>query len=357
MIVAPYVLKLIRLSLIQPNTRRIEGCAPPLSMQLALVGSHASLPSKVYWQSVLPNTPMPKALQDSLISSIGQIQIPTPYPFFFSSSPTSSPLALVGSHASLPSKVYWQSVLPNTPMPKALQDSLISSIDTRFNHPNGLSNKKLEGRGTVDTTFFIETDLRPGKKMKLHFSTANGATFLPHQVAKSVPFSSDKLLEILNLFSVIDKSEEAKVIKSTIVTCETKCVDREGGLCATSLESLVDFSVSKLGKNVQVLSTQVPKETEKQEYRITGVHRINANKGVVCHKQNYVYAVFYCHEIHDAGTYMVPLVSSDGTKVNAIAACQADAFVGNAFNVLKVKPGTVPICHFLDGDSLLWVPN
>ena len=42
--------------------------------QLALVGSHASLPSKVYWQSVLPNTPMPKAVQDSL-SSDGQILI------------------------------------------------------------------------------------------------------------------------------------------------------------------------------------------------------------------------------------------------------------------------------------------
>ena len=233
----------------------------------------------------------------------------------------------------------------------------MSFTGTRFNHPNGLSNEKLEGREKIDTTFFIETDLRPGKKMKLHFSTANGATFLPHQVAKSIPFSSDKLPEIFNRFSVINKSEEAKVIKSTIVTCETKCVDREGGLCATSLESLVDFSVSKLGKNVQVLSTQVPKETEKQEYRITGAHRINANKGVVCHKQNYVYAVFYCHEIHDAGTYMVPLVSSDGTKVNAIAACQTDAFVGNAFNVLKVKPGTVPICHFLDGDSLIWVPS
>ena len=126
----------------------------------------------------------------------------------------------------------------------------MSFTGTRFNHPNGLSNEKLEGREKVDTTFFIETDLRPGKKMKLHFSTANGATFLPHQVAKSIPFSSDKLPEIFNRFSIINKSEEAKVIKNTIVTCETKCVDREGGLCATSLESLVDFSVSKLGKNV-----------------------------------------------------------------------------------------------------------
>lgn len=234
-----------------------------------------------------------------------------------------------------------------------------SFLDTRFfTHPNGLSNEKLEGMENVDTTFFIETDLRPGKKMKLHFTnTANGATFLPHQVAKFIPFSSDKLSEILNRFSVKENSVEAKVIKSTIKMCESPCTAGEDGVCATSLESLVDFSVSKLGKNVQVLSTQVPKETKKQEYRITGVHRINANKGVVCHKQNYAYAVFYCHEIHDAGTYMVPLVSSDGNKLNAIATCHTDASVANAFNVLKVKPGTVPICHFLASDTLLWVPN
>ena len=34
--------------------------------------------------------------------------------------------------------------------------------------------------------------------------------------------------------------------------CETPCTAGEDGVCATSLESLVDFSVSKLGKNVQV---------------------------------------------------------------------------------------------------------
>ena len=60
---------------------------------------------------------------------------------------------------------------------------------------------------------------------------------------------------------------EAKVIESTIEMCETR---------GTAGESLVDFSISKLGKNVQVLSTQVPKETKKKEYRIT---RINVNKG------------------------------------------------------------------------------
>ena len=87
------------------------------------------------------------------------------------------------------------------------------------------------------------------------------------KVAKSIPFSSDKLLDILNHFSVKEKSVEAKVIKSTIDMCETP---------GTAEKSLVDFSISKLGKNVQVLSTQVPKETKKKEYRIT---RINVNKG------------------------------------------------------------------------------
>lgn len=51
--------------------------------QLALVGTHASLPYKVYWHSVLPNTPMPKAVQDSL-GSDGQIQIQTPFPIYIS---------------------------------------------------------------------------------------------------------------------------------------------------------------------------------------------------------------------------------------------------------------------------------
>lgn len=34
-------------------------------MQLALT-SHAVLPSEVYWNSMLPNTPMPKSIRDVL---------------------------------------------------------------------------------------------------------------------------------------------------------------------------------------------------------------------------------------------------------------------------------------------------
>uniref|UniRef100_F6H2Z2 Uncharacterized protein n=1 Tax=Vitis vinifera TaxID=29760 RepID=F6H2Z2_VITVI len=33
-------------------------------MQIAVQASHAALPSEVYWNSVLPNTPVPKAFRD-----------------------------------------------------------------------------------------------------------------------------------------------------------------------------------------------------------------------------------------------------------------------------------------------------
>lgn len=35
-------------------------------LQVALVATHAALPPQIYWYSVLPNTPMPKAITDLL---------------------------------------------------------------------------------------------------------------------------------------------------------------------------------------------------------------------------------------------------------------------------------------------------
>ena len=211
--------------------------------------------------------------------------------------------------------------------------------------------------------FFFEKNMQPGTKMELHFiRDANLATFLPRQVANSIPFSSKKFPEILNEFSIKPESEEAETIKNTIRECEEPGIKGEEKYCATSLESMVDFSTSKLGKGVQVVSTEVEKETQKQQYTITtGVKKLAGDKAVVCHKQSYPYAVFYCHKTQTTRAYMVPLVGADGSKVKAVAVCHTDTSAWNpkhlAFQVLKVKPGTVPICHFLPEDHVVWVPK
>ncbi|CAK9182715.1 unnamed protein product [Ilex paraguariensis] len=325
-------------------------------------------------------------------------------------------LALVASHAALPSEVYWKSVLPNTLMPKAVKDLLhpewmedkSTSVGVGKGGVNVGAGKGKQGGGTnvgvgkggvsVGTSqkgkpvyvgvspgpvpflykyaatenqlhdnpnvalFFLEKDMHVGTKMNLHFiKSTNAATFLPHMVAKSIPFASDKIPDILNRFSVKPNSVEAEAMKKTIKECEEPGITGEEKYCATSLESMIDFSTSKLGKNVQAMSTEVEKETQLQEYRIAGVKKMAGGDTVICHKQSYAYAVFYCHKTHNTKAYMISLKGTDGTAAKAVAVCHKDTSAWNpkhlAFQVLKVTPGTVPICHFLPEDHIVWVSN
>lgn len=214
--------------------------------------------------------------------------------------------------------------------------------------------------------FFLEKDLHQGTKLNLQFTkTSNDAAatfFLPRQVADSIPFSSNKADDVLNKFSLKPGSEEAEIVKNTIAECEEPGVVGEEKRCVTSLESMVDFTTSKLGKNVEAVSTDVNKEKELQQYTIApGVKKLTEDKAVVCHKENYPYAVFFCHKTNAVKAYFVPLEGVDGSRVKAVAVCHTDTSKWNpkhlAFQVLKVKPGTVSVCHFLPQDHVVWVPK
>ncbi|XP_059644355.1 BURP domain protein RD22-like [Cornus florida] len=342
-------------------------------------------------------------------------------------------LALVASHAALTPEAYWKSVLPNTPMPKAVVDLLHPewneekstsvdvgkggvNVDAGKGNAGGGTNVDVGGKGVgVDSgkgtnvgvgkggvsvhtgkkgkpvyvgvtpgknpflyqyaatenqlhdnpntaLFFFEKDLKPGTTMNLVFTkSTNAATFLSRQVAESIPFSSNKMQQILNHFSVKPNSMEAEIMKKTIKECEEPGTKGEEKYCTTSLESMVDFSTSELGNNVHAISTVVEKETPLQKYNIAGTKKMVGEEAVVCHKQNYPYAVFYCHKTQTTKTYTVSLVGADGTKAKAVAVCHTDTSEWNpkhlAFQVLKVKPGTVPICHFLPEDHIVWVAN
>ncbi|XP_054819919.1 BURP domain-containing protein 3-like [Prosopis cineraria] len=283
-------------------------------------------------------------------------------------------VALVATHAALPPELYWKSMLPATSMPKFISELLHSTGDNTTIHLRGNStlhrptfiyansdNEELHNIPNT-TLFFLEEDMKPGHKMNFHFTqTSNQSSLLPHEVVKSVPFSSSKVAQILKEFSVKPGSTEAKVLKETIEMCEKPGVKGEEKYCATSLESMVDFITLKLGKNVEALSTEVmKKETKKQEYTITlGAKKVGEAKVVVCHKLNYIYALFYCHKTETTIAYTVPLVGADGTEVKAVSLCHTDTSEWNpkhlAFQVLKVKPGSVLVCHFLPQDNVVWV--
>ncbi|KAF8393362.1 hypothetical protein HHK36_021605 [Tetracentron sinense] len=323
-------------------------------LSLALVLSHA-VPSEIYWQSVMPNSPMPKAVQNLLrpdwtVEKSTSVGVGKGGVGVNSGDATSVGVGKGGVGVATGSKGK-PVVVGVTPGPNPFVYKYAASEDQLHSDPNV-------------ALFFLEKDLHPGTKMTLHFTkTTTGATFLPRQVAETIPFSSKKLPDNLHRFSIDPKSAEAEVMKNTIKECEEPATKGEEKYCATSLESMVDFSISKLGKNIKAISTEVSKEeTKKQEYSITlGIKKMVRDETVVCHGQNYAYAVFYCHKTHTTRAYVVPLIGVDGTKAKAVAVCHTDTSKWNpkhlAFQVLKVKPGAVPICHFLPEDHIVYVPN
>ncbi|CAA7397376.1 unnamed protein product [Spirodela intermedia] len=201
--------------------------------------------------------------------------------------------------------------------------------------------------------------------MKLHFMKVTPTTaFVPREAADSIPFSSDKLPEILERFSVKPGSVEASAMNQTLKACEDPAAAGERRYCATSLESMVDFATASLGtRDVQVASTEAGAgATAEQVYTVAAdAERLAAGKKVACHARPYAYAVFYCHVARSSRAYVVPLVGENGAKVGGVAICHADTSGWNprhvAFKLLKVKPGTVSICHFLPQDHVVWAPR
>uniref|UniRef100_A0A1D1ZGU6 Dehydration-responsive protein RD22 n=1 Tax=Anthurium amnicola TaxID=1678845 RepID=A0A1D1ZGU6_9ARAE len=216
------------------------------------------------------------------------------------------------------------------------------------------------------TLFFLEKDMYAGAKMSLHFTrTQPKGAFLSRSAANSIPFSSAKLPDVLTRFALQPNSREAEAMKQTLQECEEPAAAGESRHCATSLESMVDFATASLGtRDVRAVSTEVGGAgTPKQQYTIAGpgVLELAGSKVVACHGEPYAYPVFYCHVTRTTKAYVVPLVGEDGTRVDAVAVCHADTSAWNprhvAFHVLKVKPGTVPVCHFLPQDHVIWAPR
>ncbi|XP_010924753.2 BURP domain-containing protein 3 [Elaeis guineensis] len=351
---------------------------------LAAAVGHAALSPQLYWHSVLPNTPMPKAISNILSPdafadekagtsvSVGKGGV---YVNAGKGKPGGTTVGVgrggVGVHVSPANgkpggtnvSVGNGGVSVNTGYPK--KKPVVVNVrpgNSPFSYIYAATETQLHDDPNV-ALFFLEKDLRPGAKMNLHFTQTNsGATFLPRQEADSIPFSSSKLPAILHQFSIESDSIEAEAMKKTLKECEEPAVGSEKKYCATSLESMADFSTSTLGTHdVKAISTTVDKEgTPAQQYtiRASGVRRMAGTELVACHPEAYPYAVFYCHATTAARAYTVEMVGKDWTKVEAVAVCHTDTKAWNpkhlAFQVLKVKPGTVPVCHFLPQDHVVW---
>ncbi|XP_047970917.1 BURP domain protein RD22 [Salvia hispanica] len=325
-------------------------------LSVAIVVSHAALPQEEYWNSVLPNTPMPKAIKElvqptsewlddkSTAVGVGNGGVNVNNGNSGTNVNVGGPGVTVGTHNRNGKPVYVR----------------VAPTGNPFNYLYAATETQLHDDPNV-ALFFLEKDLYAGNKMTLHFSKPTGEeeAFLPRHLADSMPFSSNKLPEIYSEFSVKPGSSEAEAIKKTIQECEGTKLQGEEAFCATSLESMVDFTKSVLGKDATAVSTEAD-STERKVYRIEAVTKLPTDKpAVACHKQEYAYPVFYCHKTDTTVAYRVSLVGAGGSKADAVAVCHRDTSQWNpkhlAFQVLKVKPGSVPVCHYLPENHIVWV--
>ncbi|KAJ8570054.1 hypothetical protein K7X08_006631 [Anisodus acutangulus] len=312
---------------------------------LAFVAStHAAISPEVYWKVKLPNTQIPKVIKDFLPQSDNVVpelkQDNTKEKVYYG---LSGYIAISWHHAA--NSAYERLVLEKVNPIKQVTEGIDDSPLKQY--------------------FLLEKDLEKGNVINFpSLLNKNEAPFLPRKFAESIPFSMEKFPEILNHFSIDSKSKDAQAIEKTIKLCEEPEVKhKEKRICVASLESMVDFGLSVLGTNdILAITSEVQGETQNsQRYTIEQVQQIADGDNMVCHKLNYPYALHYCHVGGSTKTFMVSMIGDDGTKVKAVSVCHKDTSFWNPnsfpFKLLKVKPGTTPICHFVQDDQIVFVPS
>ncbi|AES73702.2 dehydration-responsive RD22-like protein [Medicago truncatula] len=218
--------------------------------------------------------------------------------------------------------------------------------------------------------FFTLKDLKVGNIMQIYFPKRDPSTspkLWSKQKAESLPFSSNQLSYLLKFFSFSQDSPQAMAMKNTLRECESKPIKGEVKLCATSFESMLEFTQNVLGSKYEIQGYATLHKTKSsvtlQNYTIVEILKeILAPKMVACHTVPYPYAVFYCHgQESDNRVYRASLVGENGDKVEAMAVCHMDtsqwAPSHVSFQVLEVTPGTSSVCHFFPADNYIWVPK
>uniref|UniRef100_A0A5B6YIH0 BURP domain-containing protein n=1 Tax=Davidia involucrata TaxID=16924 RepID=A0A5B6YIH0_DAVIN len=221
--------------------------------------------------------------------------------------------------------------------------------------------------------YFTMKDVYVGKRMSIDFPNRDFSSsphLLPREEADSIPFSSKELPNLLRLFSFSQGSAQAKAVEETIRFCELDTFKAKGEtmLCATSLESMLDFVRGAFGLEAPfkvITTTHFPstkqKQKQKQNYTILEEpEEISTSNMVACHPMPYPYAVFFCHShTNTSKVFKIVVGGEDGNRVEAVAVCHMDTshWNHNSFRQLGFRPGTSPVCHFFSASNLIWVSS
>lgn len=194
------------------------------------------------------------------------------------------------------------------------------------------------------STLFFPHDLYPGKTIVLGNTKSAGNKVRPFTEPKQGVTDSIWL-----------KNKERQSLDDF---CKSPTAKGEHKHCVSSLESMIDHVISHFGTTkIKAISSTF--DINQDQYVVEEVKKIGDN-AVMCHRLNFEKVVFNCHQVRATTAYVVSLVTPQGDKTKALTVCHHDTRGMNPellYEALKVKPGTVPVCHFIGNKAAAWVPD
>ncbi|XP_019423646.1 PREDICTED: polygalacturonase 1 beta-like protein 3 [Lupinus angustifolius] len=187
-------------------------------------------------------------------------------------------------------------------------------------------------------------------------------SFLPRSILSKLPFSSSKISELKKIFKAYDNSSMEKMMKDSLGECERVPSPGETKRCVGSMEDMIDFATSVLGRNVVARTTENVNGSKKN-VMVSNVKGINGGKvtqSVSCHQSLFPYLLYYCHSVPKVRVYEADLLDpSTKSKINhGVAICHLDTSIWSpthgAFLALGSGPGQIEVCHWIFENDLTW---
>ncbi|MED6143670.1 fungal class II heme-containing peroxidase [Stylosanthes scabra] len=224
-------------------------------------------------------------------------------------------------------------------------------------HVSGSLNKKWVEPGK----FFRESMLKEGTIMPMPDikDKMPKRSFLPRSVLTKLPFSTSELKRI---FKASDESSMDKMIKDSMGECTRAPSAGETKRCVGSVEDMIDFATSVLGRDITVRSTENVNGAKKNVMvsKVKGINGGKVTKSVSCHQSLFPYLLYYCHSVPNVRVYEADLLDPNTkTKINhGVAICHLDTTAWSpthgAFLALGSGPGKIEVCHWIFENDMTW---
>ncbi|KHN00353.1 Polygalacturonase-1 non-catalytic subunit beta [Glycine soja] len=175
-------------------------------------------------------------------------------------------------------------------------------------------------------------------------------SFLPRSILSKLPFSAS------------DNGSMEKMMKDSLEECERAPSSGETKRCVGSLEDMIDFATSVLGRNVAVRTTQNVNGSKKSVVvgPVRGINGGKVTQSVSCHQSLFPYLLYYCHAVPKVRVYEADLLDpKTKAKINrGVAICHLDTSdwspTHGAFLSLGSVPGRIEVCHWIFENDMAW---